>query len=67
VEGVQLKEPLFAVFETMVDTVSKLVDTPCFRSSVTVPEEVGDQVISTGVPAVKPASKVVAFKVNGFA
>jgi len=62
-----VKEPLFVVFETIVETVSKFVETPCFKSSVTVPLEVGVHVIATGLPAVKPASNVVAFNVKGLA
>lgn len=41
----------------MVETVSKSVEVPCFKSRVTVPVEVGLQVIFAGVPAVKPEVK----------
>jgi len=65
--GVQVKVPVFAVLATIVETVFRLVESPCFKSSVTVPEDVGLQVITLGVPAVKPEDNWVALRVNGFA
>jgi len=62
-----VKDPSFAVFATIVATSPKFVETPCFKSRVTVPELVGSQVITTGVPAVKPALRVVEFRVKGLA
>jgi len=51
----------------MVETVLKSLEIPCFNSSVTVPNEVGCQVMLTGLPAVKPAERVLALRVNALA
>lgn len=51
----------------MVATVLKSLGSPCFKSNVTVPEEVGCHVIITELPAVKPVSRVVALKVKALA
>jgi len=48
---------VLAAWETIVERVSKSPGDPCFKSRVTVPVEVGLQVIFAGVPAVKPEVK----------
>lgn len=62
-----MNEPVLAVFATMVETVLKSDGSPCFNNNVTVPEDVGLQVMSTELPAVKPEEKVVALNVKGLA
>jgi len=62
-----MKVPELAVLLTIVETVSKSLGLPCFNNSVTVPNEVGIQVMLTADPAVKPAERVLALKVNALA
>jgi len=65
-DGVHVKWPELVMFVAIVAAVPKAFGFPCFKSNVIVPEVVGVQVISTGLPAVKPVARAGADSVNGF-